>query len=255
MERRQVTAAGEAPPRQQQQQQLLPPGFRFHPTDVELIVQYLRRMVLARPLPAAVIPVVRTSASLPDPWDLPGASEGEAAYFFSQRQAPASGGIGRRRRAGSGYWKATGKETPVFVQLQGPSGNAKRLLVGVKTTLAFHRGKGKASLTRTDWVMHEYRLATAPGAGAADKKMTGADELQSRGDHQAPTGEWVVCRVALRNRARRQALAAGETDDHTPAAVHRAAGDHPQPSASPSSSCVTDTCHASDHQEEVSSTY
>jgi len=235
MERR---AAGEAPPRQ------LPPGFRFHPTDEELVLQYLRRKVLARPLPAAVIPVLRTAA-LPDPWDLPGASEGEASYFFSQRQAPASGGIGRRRRAASGYWKAAGKEKPVFVQLQGPSGNAKRLLVGVKTALAFHRGKDKA---RTDWVMHEYRLATAPGAGAADKKMMSADELQSRGV-QAPAGEWVVCRVALRNRARRQALAAGEADDHTTAAMHR------QPSPSPSSSCVTDTCHASDHQEEVSSTY
>jgi hypothetical protein len=50
----------------------LPPGFRFHPTDVELVVLYLRRQALARPLPAAVIPVVHDVARL-DPWDLPGA--------------------------------------------------------------------------------------------------------------------------------------------------------------------------------------
>ena len=50
----------------------LPPGFRFHPTDEELVVQYLRRKVLARPLPAAVIPVVHDVARL-DPWDLLGA--------------------------------------------------------------------------------------------------------------------------------------------------------------------------------------
>uniref|UniRef100_A0ACD5XUD8 Uncharacterized protein n=2 Tax=Avena sativa TaxID=4498 RepID=A0ACD5XUD8_AVESA len=228
MERRQVTAAGKAPPRQQ-----LPPGFRFHPTDEELVVQYLRRKALARPLPAAVIPVVHVAA-LPDPWDLPGASEGEAAYFFNLRQAPP-----RRRRTASGYWKATGKEKPVFVQLQGPSGSGsgKRLLVGVKTALAFHRGKGKASLTRTDWVMHEYRLAAAPG-----------DSQQSC--------EWVVCRVSLKNnRARRPSAA--DAGSETTAAVHReredgAGGDHHRPS-SPSSSCVTDTCHASDHHEEISS--
>ncbi|CAM0952321.1 unnamed protein product [Alopecurus aequalis] len=239
MERR----AGEAPPRQ------LPPGFRFHPTDVELVVQYLRRKALARPLPAAVIPVVH-SAALPDPWDLPGASEGEATYFFSQRHAPARGGGTRRRRAASGYWKATGKEKPVCVQLQCPSGRgrAKQLLVGVKTALAFHRGKGgKARSSRTDWVMHEYRLAAAP---SADKKTRANDDLQSRGP-QAP-GEWVVCRVTLKSRARRQAA-----DDDTTAGsvVHRAAGNHHQ--SSPSSSCVTDTCHASesDHREEVSSAY
>jgi hypothetical protein len=125
----------------------------------------------------------------------------------------------------------------VFVQLQqglpGRGGSGKHLLVGVKTALAFHRGKGKA---RTDWVMHEYRLAGV------------ATDLQSSAA-QAP-GEWVVCRVALKHRASRQAAG----DDTTAAVAHREdAGDHHQPS-SPSSSCVTDTCHASDSQEEVSST-
>jgi hypothetical protein len=131
-----------------------------------------------------------------------------------------------------------GKEKQVFVQLQGPSagsGSGKRLLVGVKTALAFHRGKGK---TRTDWVMHEYRLAAA--AGAADQKKSPSD-LQSC--------EWVVCRVSLKSRARRPLADAGSETT----AGHREddAGDHHQPS--PSSSCVTDTSHASDHQEEVSS--
>lgn len=66
MERRPVAAGDAARPQQ------LPPGFRFHPTDEELVVQYLRRKALARPLPAAVIPVVHAAATL-DPWDLPGA--------------------------------------------------------------------------------------------------------------------------------------------------------------------------------------
>jgi hypothetical protein len=167
-----------------------------------------------------------------------GANDGEAAYFFTLRQPPLRGGGGRRRRTASGHWKAMGKEKQVFVQLQGPSagsGSGKRLLVGVKTALAFHRGKGK---TRTDWVMHEYRLAAA--AGAADQKKSPSD-LQSC--------EWVVCRVSLKSRARRPSADAGS--ETTAGYREDDAGDHHQPS--PSSSCVTDTSHASDHQEEVSS--
>ncbi|KAK4413591.1 NAC domain-containing protein 83 [Sesamum alatum] len=47
----------------------LPPGFRFHPTDEELVVQYLKRKVLSCPLPASIIPEVDVCKS--DPWDLP----------------------------------------------------------------------------------------------------------------------------------------------------------------------------------------
>jgi hypothetical protein len=39
--------------------------FPFHPTDEELVVQYLRHKSLALPLPTAVIPVVH-AAALPD---------------------------------------------------------------------------------------------------------------------------------------------------------------------------------------------
>lgn len=48
----------------------LPPGFRFHPTDEELVVQYLKRKVYDCPLPASIIPEVDVCKS--DPWDLPG---------------------------------------------------------------------------------------------------------------------------------------------------------------------------------------
>lgn len=48
----------------------LPPGFRFHPTDEELVLQYLKRKVYSCPLPASIIPEVEVCKS--DPWDLPG---------------------------------------------------------------------------------------------------------------------------------------------------------------------------------------
>lgn len=48
----------------------LPPGFRFHPTDEELVTQYLRRKVASLPLPATVIPEINLRKY--DPWDLHG---------------------------------------------------------------------------------------------------------------------------------------------------------------------------------------
>ena len=48
----------------------LPPGFRFHPTDEELVVQYLKRKAYSCPLPASIIPEVDVCKA--DPWDLPG---------------------------------------------------------------------------------------------------------------------------------------------------------------------------------------
>ncbi|XP_040383850.1 NAC domain-containing protein 83-like isoform X2 [Oryza brachyantha] len=218
----------------------LPPGFRFHPTDEELVVQYLRRRALSRPLPAAVIPDVHDAAVL-DPWDLPGAGEGEA-YFFSFRQlAPASGrkgGGGWRRRAGSGYWKPTGTEKPVFLRGFG-CGGGKQLqqhLVGVKTTLVFLRAKPPS---RTGWVMHEYRLAAAAVAGQ-----------RSSGNHSCmaqPAGEWVVCRIFLKNnRSSRRRLT--DADGRRPATGVQG-GRRRQPSPSPSSSsCVT--ADVSDEEEE-----
>lgn len=60
----------------------LPPGFRFRPTDQELVVHYLRPRALDARLPAAVdIPDVRILAH--DPSDLlpPGESSSAACGF------------------------------------------------------------------------------------------------------------------------------------------------------------------------------
>lgn len=51
----------------------LPPGFRFQPTDEEIVFQYLRRKVFSCPLPASIIPELNVSKY--DPWDLPGLSK------------------------------------------------------------------------------------------------------------------------------------------------------------------------------------
>lgn len=48
----------------------LPPGFRFHPTDDELVVHYLCRKVAYQCLPVPIIAEVDLYKY--DPWELPG---------------------------------------------------------------------------------------------------------------------------------------------------------------------------------------
>jgi hypothetical protein len=48
----------------------VPPGFRFHPTDEELVAYYLKRKVSGRALESGVIAEVDLYKC--EPWDLPG---------------------------------------------------------------------------------------------------------------------------------------------------------------------------------------
>ncbi|RLN28904.1 NAC domain-containing protein 83 [Panicum miliaceum] len=188
----------------------LPPGFRFRPTDEELVVHYLRRRALASPLPAAVdIPDVRILAH--DPSDLlpPGWSEQER-YFFTCKEAKYVKGRRANRATGAGYWKATGKEKPVAVAVPARGGGqaaAQAVLVGMKRSLVFYRGKPPTG-SKTDWVMHEYRLA---GAGLAPCRLRAAGAEASR-----PAEGWVLCRV-LRKKGSASANAAAAAAEASPA--------------------------------------
>ncbi|KAH9774163.1 hypothetical protein WN944_020574 [Citrus x changshan-huyou] len=158
----------------------LPPGFRFHPTDEELVVQYLKRKIFACPLPASIIPEVDVCKS--DPWDLPG-DVAQERYFFSTREAKYPNGNRSNRATGSGYWKATGLDK----QIATSRGNQ---IVGMKKTLVFYRGKPPHG-SRTDWIMHEYRLVTA--ANAPQKKNFAQTPAVA-------TDNWVLCRIFLKKR-------------------------------------------------------
>ncbi|KAK9063554.1 hypothetical protein SSX86_017424 [Deinandra increscens subsp. villosa] len=150
----------------------LPPGFRFHPTDEELVVQYLKRKVHSFPLPASIIPEVDVCKS--DPWELPGNCEQER-FFFSTKEVKYPNGIRSNRATLSGYWKATGLDKQIVT-------SDNNQVVGMKKTLVFYRGKPPNG-SRTDWIMHEYRLAT-PQPNNPTQGMQ----------------NWVICRIFLKKR-------------------------------------------------------
>ncbi|KAL2546744.1 NAC transcription factor 29 [Forsythia ovata] len=150
----------------------LPPGFRFHPTDEELIMYYLRNQATSRPCPVAIIPEVDIYKF--DPWELPEKAEfGENEwYFFTPRDRKYPNGVRPNRAAVSGYWKATGTDKAIY------SGSK---YVGIKKALVFYKGRPPKGV-KTDWIMHEYRLSESR---SQPNKQNGSMRLD----------DWVLCRI------------------------------------------------------------
>ncbi|KAG7581048.1 NAC domain [Arabidopsis suecica] len=128
----------------------LAPGFRFHPTDEELVSYYLKRKVLGKPVRFDAIGEVDIYKH--EPWDLAVFSKlktrDQEWYFFSALDKKYGNGARMNRATNKGYWKATGKDREIRRDIQ---------LLGMKKTLVFHSGRAPDGL-RTNWVMHEYRL-------------------------------------------------------------------------------------------------
>ncbi|KAG4150925.1 hypothetical protein ERO13_D04G033250v2 [Gossypium hirsutum] len=149
----------------------LPPGFRFHPTDDELVNHYLCRKCASQPISVPIIAEIDLYKF--DPWQLPDmALYGEKEwYFFSPRDRKYPNGCRPNRAAGTGYWKATGADKPI--------GKPKTL--GIKKALVFYAGKAPRGV-KTNWIMHEYRLANV-------------DRSAGKKSNNLRLDDWVLCRI------------------------------------------------------------
>ncbi|KDP32445.1 hypothetical protein JCGZ_13370 [Jatropha curcas] len=125
------------------------PGFRFHPTEEELVEFYLRRKVEGKRFNVELITFLDLYRY--DPWELPAlAAIGEKEWFFYvPRDRKYRNGDRPNRVTTSGYWKATGADRMIRTE------NARS--IGLKKTLVFYSGKAPKGI-RTSWIMNEYRL-------------------------------------------------------------------------------------------------
>ncbi|KAI4334215.1 hypothetical protein L6164_018931 [Bauhinia variegata] len=131
----------------------LPPGFRFYPTEEELVCFYLHHKLQGqRDDMNRVIPVIDIYQV--EPWDLPTLAgelcrgDTEQWFFFSPRQEREARGGRPNRTTASGYWKATGSPGYVY--------SSDNRVIGVKKTMVFYKGKAPTG-RKTKWKMNEYR--------------------------------------------------------------------------------------------------
>ncbi|GLJ24622.1 hypothetical protein SUGI_0470880 [Cryptomeria japonica] len=125
------------------------PGFRFHPTEEELVGFYLRRKVDKKLLKFS--PIQELDLYAYEPWDLPGLdlNGADREWFFFVK--PRGHNDGRPNRiTKEGFWKATGTDRPVYV-------HSTSTAIGLRKTLVFYRGRALKG-HKTDWIMNEYRL-------------------------------------------------------------------------------------------------
>ncbi|MQM02041.1 hypothetical protein Taro_034799 [Colocasia esculenta] len=151
----------------------VPPGFRFHPTDEELLQYYLRKKVALERFDLEVIREVDVNRV--EPWELQercriGSAPQNEWYFFSHKDRKYPAGSRTNRATTSGFWKATGRDKCIR--------NSYRK-IGMRKTLVFYCGRAPHGL-KTDWIMHEFRLEEGVGA---DEGAAASEE------------GWVVCRV------------------------------------------------------------
>ncbi|KAK8579206.1 hypothetical protein V6N13_142423 [Hibiscus sabdariffa] len=166
----------------------LPPGFRFYPTDEELLVQYLCRKVAGHHFSLQIIAEVDLYKF--DPWVLPSkAVFGEKEwYFFSPRDRKYPNGSRPNRVAGTGYWKATGTDKVIMTDGR---------KVGIKKALVFYIGKAPKG-TKTNWIMHEYRLLE-------NSRKHGSSKLD----------DWVLCRIYKKNSSAQKSLSTVASKEHS----------------------------------------
>ncbi|CAL0331408.1 unnamed protein product [Lupinus luteus] len=172
----------------------LPPGFRFHPTDEELVLHYLKKKIASLPLPVSIIAEVDIYKF--DPWELPSkAVFGEQEwYFFSPRDRKYPNGARPNRAATSGYWKATGTDKPIVTS----NGQHK---VGVKKALVFYGGKPPKGV-KTNWIMHEYRVVDNNN-NSLISSSNNPPPLPVDPPHNNKKSlrldDWVLCRIYKKN--------------------------------------------------------
>ncbi|XP_028779776.1 NAC domain-containing protein 43 [Neltuma alba] len=162
-------------------QSQVPPGFRFHPTEEELLQYYLRKKVCYEKIDLDVIRDVDLNKL--EPWDIQekckiGTTPQNDWYFFSHKDKKYPTGTRTNRATAAGFWKATGRDKVIY-------GNGKR--IGMRKTLVFYKGRAPHG-QKSDWIMHEYRLED-------NNTNTEANIVTNVIGDAAQEEGWVVCRI------------------------------------------------------------
>ncbi|XP_039807683.1 putative NAC domain-containing protein 61 [Panicum virgatum] len=157
---------------------VLPPGYRFYPTEEELLGFYLRhRLAGTRSQVEHFIPVVDIYSHHPSELRaMAGAAnvgDKEQWFFFCPRAERELNGDRPARTTRSGYWKATG--SPSYVYSAPPASR----VIGEKRTMVFYEGRAPTG-TKTRWKMNEYKAVAAAAAADAPPAAAAGSPVRVR---------------------------------------------------------------------------
>lgn len=158
----------------------VPPGFRFHPTEEELLQYYLKKKVAQEIIDLDVIRDVDLNKL--EPWDIQercgiGSTPQNDWYFFSHKDKKYPTGTRTNRATAAGFWKATGRDKVIH-------SNSTR--IGMRKTLVFYKGRAPHG-QKSDWIVHEYRLDDNTSDINTDVYNNDMGEATQEG--------WVICRM------------------------------------------------------------
>ncbi|KAF6175641.1 hypothetical protein GIB67_022643, partial [Kingdonia uniflora] len=164
-----------------------PKGWKFEPSDKELIVHYLANKIFNRPSPINKINEVNLYKFHPESLATtykPYGKKVKEWYFYTPRDRKYKNGTRPNRAAGGGYWKATGRDKPIISKKNVVDEwiNNEKKIIGYKKALVYYEGKAPRGY-KTDWIMHEYRL----------KSMTLPINLKSPSDMKLD--DCVLCKI------------------------------------------------------------
>ncbi|PRQ32459.1 putative transcription factor NAM family [Rosa chinensis] len=169
--------------------QALTTGFRFYPTEEELVSFYLLNKLESKHQDSIrrVIPDLDIYSI--EPWELPKYAaelcreDTEQWFFFTPRQQREVQGGRPNRTTASGYWKATGSPGYVY--------SSDNRVIGVKKTMVFYKGKAPTG-RKTKWKMNEYRAIEETAAPSATTSNSASTAIIPKLRH-----EFRLCRVYI----------------------------------------------------------
>ncbi|KAF8034088.1 hypothetical protein BT93_C0387 [Corymbia citriodora subsp. variegata] len=220
-----------------------PTGFRFYPTEEELISFYLHNQLEGslQDRLRRIIPVLDIYAT--EPWNLPDLSgelcreDKEQWFFFAPMQEREARGGRPSRSTAVGYWKATGSPCQVY--------SSDNKMIGMKKSMVFYVGKAPTG-RKTKWKLNEYRAIETNSPPDSNSSSSSVPTFRLR-------HEFTLCRVYVVSGSSRAfdrrplELVAGETIQGGDGS-----GGSDGESASPSGLVIENNAEISNYMEPIS---